>query len=665
MKTLFRFISFLTFIHSFEAYSQDSLSTVTGNNFYDMNLEELMNIKISIASVKELTPRESPGIVTLITSDDIKNLGARDLIDVLRVVPGFDFGMDVEGVVGIGVRGNWAHEGKILLLIDGQEMNENLYSSIQLGNHYPVDNIERIEIIRGPGSAMYGDFAEYAVINIITKNANELKGASFATLYGQSGKTIGHRNVALSFGDEHKDFSYSLSGSLGESNRSDKNYTDVYGNSYDMSDQSRMKNANANIGIKYKEYEFKGIVDKYCLYTRDAYQQILSAAYPINFDSYIFELKKSFRVNDHLLISPKFNYKNQTPWSYDKTSYQDEFEIFKINSQRYSGSVTADYDLNNHVNFISGAEYFKDIAKQKEGVFFSNNADEFDYQNAAFFAQTLIRTHFINFTAGARYNLNSRYSASFVPRFGVTKTIHQFHFKGLFSKAFRAPNTENIDLNQDIKPENTRVIEAETGYEINSKMMVTLNAFDITTKDPIVYYFDENTNNDAYRNFERTGTRGLEVEYKYKNKVGYWALNYSFYISNGTPIPDYAVPNNDDVLLAFPAHKLNFTSGIKINDHINLNNSFSFSGPRYGIVAVNELSGDTLVKKFKPELLANFNLCYENLFVKGLSASLGAYNFLNASEAYIQPYNNLHAPLPGNSREFAIKISYDIHFKTK
>lgn len=77
-------------------------------------------------------------------------------MQVLQLIPGFDFGVDVEGIVGIGVRGNWAHEGKVLMLWDGLEMNEDLYSTLQFGGHYPVGQIKRIEIIRGPGSAIYG-----------------------------------------------------------------------------------------------------------------------------------------------------------------------------------------------------------------------------------------------------------------------------------------------------------------------------------------------------------------------------------------------------------------------------------------------------------------------------------------------------------------------------
>src|ERR1051325_5355449 len=99
-------------------------------DYYDMSLEQLKSVKasgvssefeklinslIAAASKKPLSARESPSIVSLITAEEIANSGARDLIDVLRLVPGFDFGVDVNGVVGLGIRGNWAHEGKVLL----------------------------------------------------------------------------------------------------------------------------------------------------------------------------------------------------------------------------------------------------------------------------------------------------------------------------------------------------------------------------------------------------------------------------------------------------------------------------------------------------------------------------------------------------------------------
>ena len=107
---------------------------------------------IGAASARTFDLRESPGVVTVISAEEIRASGARDLVDLLQLIPGFTFGVDVWGVVGLAVRGNWAHEGKVLLLVDGQEMQELDYGTLQFGNHIPVSVIHRIEIIRGPGS---------------------------------------------------------------------------------------------------------------------------------------------------------------------------------------------------------------------------------------------------------------------------------------------------------------------------------------------------------------------------------------------------------------------------------------------------------------------------------------------------------------------------------
>ena len=124
-----------------------------------VSIDDLLNMKITVSSKIALTSRESPGIVSIVTSDEIKKSGARDLIDVLNLVPGFNFGYDIDGAIGLASRGNWGHEGKILILLDGQEMNENFYSTFQFGNRIPVGQIKRIEIIRGPDSVLWGSSA--------------------------------------------------------------------------------------------------------------------------------------------------------------------------------------------------------------------------------------------------------------------------------------------------------------------------------------------------------------------------------------------------------------------------------------------------------------------------------------------------------------------------
>src|SRR5256712_4190853 len=151
----------------------------------------------TVASVRPATLRDSPGILTLLSREEILASGARDLLDVLQLVPGFAPAVDVEGAVDVGFRGVWGHEGKILLLLDGQEMNETLYSTLQLGHELTVDQIQSIEIIRGPGSARYGGNAELAVIHVRNPTAQGLQGVSGRAVYRPTAHGYRHRYTSL------------------------------------------------------------------------------------------------------------------------------------------------------------------------------------------------------------------------------------------------------------------------------------------------------------------------------------------------------------------------------------------------------------------------------------------------------------------------------------
>src|ERR1035437_812078 len=275
MKRLIPIILLLLFFEK-DAFQQNITFPKDSFDYYDMSLEQLLTMKahgvpseleelinslILAASKKPLTARESPGIVTLITQEEIRNSGARDLIDVLRLVPGIDFGVDVEGVVGIGTRGLWAHEGKMLVLLDGQEMNDLLFGTNQFGNHFPVDQIKKIEVVRGPGSATYGGFGEYGVINIITKSAGDIQGISLTGSAGQMQSAMGRRNFNLSAGKVKKDFEFSLGAFIGSANRSDQDYTDIHGKSYNMAGNSNLDPTLINIGMSYKGFSLRGIMD--------------------------------------------------------------------------------------------------------------------------------------------------------------------------------------------------------------------------------------------------------------------------------------------------------------------------------------------------------------------------------------------------------------------
>ncbi|MGZ4049892.1 MAG: TonB-dependent receptor plug domain-containing protein, partial [Bacteroidia bacterium] len=572
--------------------ANDSLNKKDTLDYYDMSLEQLQKIKavgvsseleklinslIGVASIKPLSGRESPSIVSLITEEEIKNSGARDLMDILNMVPGIDFGVDVEGVVGIGMRGNWAHEGKVLLLLDGQEMNEGLFGTTQFGNHIPVDQIKKIEVIRGPGSAIYGGYAEYGVINIITKNGADLNGVSVSGTYGQMKNTYARRNVSLAMGKKFGDLQLSLSASMGQGNRSDQNFSDFYGRTYNMAGNSKLDPANLNFGLTYKGLSVRYIVDQYLLTSGDDYDHIKPKPYNETFNSSFAEIKYTFKVNPKLSITPKLNYKEQAPW---KTPADSVTPAYYRIVDRYTGNLTMSYNITRKINLIFGGEVFNDRAKDMvDSSYFTNRKKSVSYLNEAVFVQSVLKFRLVNVILGARLDNHSAYGDAFVPRIGLTKKIDKLHFKLLYSDAFRAPSIENINLKDStgIKPEQTSITELEIGYELRRNSIFTINLYDINTKNAIVYYFNEVTNMDAYHNVGRTGSRGLEFEYKLKDKWGYVTFNYAFYTVAGKPkIPDYEVPVSNSVLLAFPAHKLNLNASFYITKHLNINPALSY-----------------------------------------------------------------------------------------
>jgi outer membrane receptor for ferrienterochelin and colicin len=646
-------------------------------DYYEMSLEQLLNLKshgvpteleklinslISVASKKPLNVRESPSIVSLITEEDIKKSGARDLIDVLRLVPGIDFGSDVEGVVGIGMRGNWAHEGKVLVLLDGQEMNEILFACNEFGNHYPIEQIKKIEIIRGPGSAIYGGYAEYGVINIITRQAEDINGVSVSGTYGQMEKDFGRRNVNLLIGKKIGDFSFSLAGMMGQGQRSDQTYIDFSDSTYNMAGNSALNPRYFNAALGYKGLSFRVIGDFFQTSMRNGYGYVIQDGTQIeNFNSVFSELKYIYKVNDKLTITPRINYKTQTPWQAD--AYDDK-EAYNKTATRTTGNITASYNMNRYVNFVFGAEYYQDQAvDHTDSSFFLNDEQTISFNNYAFFTQGLIKTRLVNFIVGARYDKHNAYGQAFVPRVGLTKKYNRFHYKALYSNSFRAPSIENINAadSNGIKPELTQVIELELGYQVSHKSIFTINLYDIETKDPIIYYTSlDSTNTDLYGNFGHAGTQGIEAEYKIKDRWGHFSVNYSFYsAANKKKVAIYETENNAS-LLGFSNHRLNLNWGWNITKKLSFNTTASYYSPRYAVTSLDTL-GNSVQQLLAPQLLLNFFLRYQP--VKGLSLGVGVYDALNQKFNFVQPYDGGSPALPGPSREFIFRLQYDLNFK--
>ena len=149
-----------------------------------LSLEELMNIKVDVvygASKFQQKVTEAPSSITIITADEIQKYGYRTLYDLLQSVPGFYGSYDRNySYVGMeGISRPTDYNTHLLILIDGHRVNDQIFNGAYVGTEaiLDVDLIQRVEIIRGPGSSLYGTNAFLGVINIITKRGRDLKGA--------------------------------------------------------------------------------------------------------------------------------------------------------------------------------------------------------------------------------------------------------------------------------------------------------------------------------------------------------------------------------------------------------------------------------------------------------------------------------------------------------
>lgn len=628
-----------------------------------LSLADLLDTQVDVASKKPQTTRETPGIVSVITRDDILNSGARELLDVLTLVPGFAAGVDVEGVVDLGIRGQWGHEGKILLLIDGQPMNELLYSTIELANHYPLEAIDRIEVIRGPGSAIYGGYAELAVINVITRDATSLNGMSAAVSYGQAGRTLGHANATLSFGTTSTGIAgLSVAGSLMIGHASSRGtYQDFSGASYALAGNSGVDPMFAKLALTYRGLHVDAIADNYALDTRDGVGPVVAETARQGFRAYYLDARYQLALGEHLSLTPRLAVTRQSPW---QISDQSSELFYDKTIDRYTAGVTLSYDPAEHVNVLAGLETFSDRAHVNSTTLaglqtmFGDRASV-AYDTIATYAQVLANHPIANLTIGARYEHHSAVGGALVPRIALTKLIGRFHAKLLASQAFRAPGVENINLSDgSLQPEKTTVFEAEVGYQIGDHMFAAVNAFDTTIDKPIIYDFDQTTMMELYQNFGHTGTRGLEVDYRIKVPRLSADINYSYYTAAGKNAVDvYRVAGHDSVLLAFPAHKLTMTGNIDIYRGLSCNPSAVIYGERFGYTT-GDADGNPVLGRQAPTALVNLYLRYRDV-VPGLDIGAGVYDIANQHLQYLQPYSGGHPPLPSLGREVVFRVGYE------
>src|ERR1700726_3158264 len=169
----------------------------------ERSMEDLMNIKVTTVSKKGEKLARTAAAIFVITAEDIRRSGAANIPDLLRMVPGLDVAQINANTWAISARGfNLQFANKLLVLIDGRAVYSPLFGGVNWDvQDVPLEDIDRIEVIRGPGGALWGANAVNGFINIISKKPEKTQGALVSASAGVHEGYAAHMRYGGKVGD--------------------------------------------------------------------------------------------------------------------------------------------------------------------------------------------------------------------------------------------------------------------------------------------------------------------------------------------------------------------------------------------------------------------------------------------------------------------------------
>jgi outer membrane receptor protein involved in Fe transport len=194
---------------------------------FDMSLEDLLEVKVNSAARIDEKIADIPASVVLITRDEIESYGYSNLAEILANIPGLfmidDYG---EGGANFGVRGFWSGQtnDNMIIMVNGVPHIHDFYSNYALDKiAVPVEAIDRIEVIRGPMSVIYGSGAFFGVVNIITDKPKPGNDNILSTSYGSNHS----KKIVLRLSGQKGDVSYAVNASFFETSGLDIAFNDL------------------------------------------------------------------------------------------------------------------------------------------------------------------------------------------------------------------------------------------------------------------------------------------------------------------------------------------------------------------------------------------------------------------------------------------------------
>jgi iron complex outermembrane receptor protein len=501
----------------------------------EASLEELGNIQVYSASKHLQNARDAPSSVTVITADEIQKYGYRTLADILRSARGFYMTSDrlysYVGVRGFGRLGDW--NSRILLLVDGHRVNDNIDGHGMLGGEFPVDVdlIERIEIIRGPSSSLYGADAFFAVINVITRKPAQLKGlelsfepASFGTYQGRA-----------TYGGQYHGVDMLLSGTFHNSQGQTLFYPqfDSPATNNGITRNTDYENSQHIMAtISFHGFTLQGLYSERDKGVPTAYfGSLFNDPRSQNFDNQQYlDLSYQHSIGEKWNVTARTSYDQarlQAPVPYstalpDGSTTVDTYSFrggWSDSEAKLSGIL-----LEKH-RITLGTE-ITDNLRQDQGSYtpvgnFFTPVPATSVIWALYGQDEFAITSSLTLSAGLRYDHYSNFGGTTNPRLGLI--YHLFHpttLKLLYGTAFRAPEPYELtpdfgpfyDNNLQLKPETIRSVEGVVEQGLGRHFTLSGSVFRNWIDNLISLQADPSDGDSSYLNSGKANATGVEVE---------------------------------------------------------------------------------------------------------------------------------------------------------
>ena len=210
-----KYVILFSVLISFNLSLYSQIDTTKINELFEMSFSDLLNQEVITSSKFVQKSSEAASSIGIITKDEIKNFGYKTLGEVLNSQRGMYLSND-KNYLYVGSRGfsrSTDYNNRFVIMIDGHIMNEMVYGSAFMGNELALNlaNVEKIEIIRGPGASVYGSGAMLNIINVIMKKGSETDGVAVSVGTGNFGKN----DLSAIYGKKIKNTDISISGTGG------------------------------------------------------------------------------------------------------------------------------------------------------------------------------------------------------------------------------------------------------------------------------------------------------------------------------------------------------------------------------------------------------------------------------------------------------------------